>query len=104
MKTPGNNQSGFTVIEAIIVVCILAIIGFAGYFVTQHMHKKSTPVVSKSSQSPSSDWKTYTDSTYHFSLAYPSSWNILVSDANPPNPITGQTFPIQRTVFIRSTA
>ncbi len=91
-----NNQKGFTAVEGLLIVLILVVIGAVGYMVYHNDHKAktttsiSTTAASKppvkttptTSQYPKyttistlpSGWSTYTNSTYNFSIDYPSTW------------------------------
>lgn len=53
MKQLTKNQSGFTIIEGLLIVLVLAIIGFGGYYVysTQHKTKNSSSTSSNNSTS-----------------------------------------------------
>ena len=75
MKT-SNRQSGSAHV-VIIIVLILVILGLLGFVFWQNfMQTKSTNNVTAttSATDPYSGWNTYTDSSYGFTLRYPSDW------------------------------
>lgn len=89
------SQSGFALIEGLVVVLILVIIGFGGYYVwhTQHNSKSTTSATTTSTKStissktttstntiatttpnPYAGWKTYCDKSTGGCFQYPASW------------------------------
>jgi hypothetical protein len=85
-----SNQSGFAAIEAVLILVVVSILGFTGWFVWHAKQNanaalsnaaNSQPKASKASKgaaSPSDGgWKTYTSSLTKTSLQYPSSWKIM---------------------------
>jgi hypothetical protein len=93
MNKLSKNQKGFTVVEALLFILIVAVIGFGGYYVWHTQHNKKTPVTTTSTSSKSSTstkpittatttpnpyagWKQYC-STYEKScFKYPSTWTL----------------------------
>ncbi|HUD07029.1 MAG TPA: hypothetical protein VMR34_04020 [Candidatus Saccharimonadales bacterium] len=84
-----KNSNGFTVVEGLLIVLVIALIGFGGYYVWHTQHKtspaKTTTSTSTKSTSPSSTktttapnpyagWKTYT--LGQFSFKYPTDWSV----------------------------
>lgn len=97
MKKLSSNDSGFSVVELILVIVIVVLIGVVGYMVYKNHHKTTTtaitttsstkPVTSTSTKAttatpaqsvnPYTGWKTY--SVDGISFMYPSSWMIGTS-------------------------
>lgn len=82
-----KNSKGFTLVETLLVILVLAVIGFGGYYVWQNQHKDETKVSSNKStatktetKSQSSDpyqgWKSYTLPYEKLSFKYPSDWTL----------------------------
>src|SRR6476661_2191044 len=78
-----KDQYGFAALEGILIVTILAVIGFGGYYVwhTQKSTKASstdlTPQSSPVQQSdPTANWKKYAATSGKFSLKYPEVYTI----------------------------
>ncbi len=87
------NKSGFTAIEALLIVVIAGILIVTGWYVwkqknnsttsnSQSSTLSSTPEVYKRTTSVPKDWKTYTNKTYKISFSYPASWTIRTSTIN----------------------
>lgn len=103
-KLPLNNK-GFGVLGVLAIIVVLAVAGGAGVYAYHRNHKAKTVVTTskttttngskaktsqtgKSSTSqtskstattpadPYAGWKTYTDTTYHYSFKYPADWSI----------------------------
>ena len=82
-----KKHSGFTLIETLLVVIVLAVIGFGGYLVWRQQHSakvsgaskaSSSRITTSTSRSPVLD-KTYSNSQYGFSFKYPSSWRLTTA-------------------------
>lgn len=83
-----KDADGFSVIEALLIVVVVCILGFTGWYV---WHARSvgnslyTPNTTGSSASSGTNtyagWKTYTSSADHFSLKYPSRWILDTNNA-----------------------
>ena len=95
MKFP-NTQAGFSALDTVLGVLLVAAIGAAGYFAYQNMHKSSqspsasvsplphaTPTPSPS-QSPMAGWKTYMSAFEQASFQYPSNWTMKQVQGSDP--------------------
>lgn len=87
-----NHDSGFAVIELVLLLLGVVIIGTVGYFVFNHSKQKTSPnglssASIKSSAAPSSTslvavpdsysgWNTYTDPAKSFTVSYPQNWTV----------------------------
>lgn len=89
-KLSTTNSAGFTVIEAILSIVVLASVGGVGYFVwhRQHETKPTTANVtttSTQSSKPNSSTtqevltQTYTSPQYGFSFKYPANWKLTTN-------------------------
>jgi prepilin-type N-terminal cleavage/methylation domain-containing protein len=104
MKVKQNNQSGFTVIETLIVLLVVAAIALAGVLVYRHDHKTKTvnasttasttkPKVTVSTNNktvatvnPYAGWKSYCSSDGGLCIKYPTNWtyaNVSNQGSNP---------------------
>lgn len=91
-----KNQRGFSTIEALLIIVVLGLIGFAGWFMWQKNNdNKTSDKQTKSSQKESpketkktftvpEGYMTYTNEEFGFSFAYPQEWGKLSppSDSN----------------------
>ncbi|MGD0283994.1 MAG: hypothetical protein ABSB12_00115 [Candidatus Saccharimonadales bacterium] len=86
MKKLRSNEYGFNIIELVLIIVIIALIGFAGWLVYKDHHKSmtataittvnneatSTPKTSNNNVTTSNvNWLTYVNSTVGFSIKYP---------------------------------
>ena len=72
------NQKGFT--NIILVIAIVILVGAVGYFT---FVKKSTPSTRQQTSNTASNYKTYTNVKYHFTLQIPkNSVEITQNDTN----------------------
>jgi hypothetical protein len=86
-----NYQKGFVVPLLISIIAIL-IIGGGVYIYSNKKVENNTPVVvnsnlpaqSNQTSTTTSDWKTYTNTTYGYSIKYPADWKIN-EDTSPRN-------------------
>jgi Tfp pilus assembly protein PilE len=82
-----KTEKGFAVLELILIILVLAIVGFAGWWVYMNQHKtvdaknitttlqnKTTPKVA--STNSYAGWKMYTLPVEKLSLMYPSDWTV----------------------------
>jgi len=83
-----KNQKGFTVAETLLVILIITVIGFGGYYV-YHTNHNTTKIASASNKTsvnksqqtstnnPYIGWNSYTLSQEKLSFKYPSSWKLI---------------------------
>jgi Tfp pilus assembly protein PilV len=92
MNKINNNQKGFTIVEALLIILILAVIGFGGYYVYHTNNKtksasasttaaktstaNSTKSTVATAANPYSGWKTYTTKYEKITFQYPSNWTL----------------------------
>jgi Tfp pilus assembly protein PilE len=88
MNKISKNENGFTFVEALLIILILAVIGGVGYMVYHNNHKSktasvsttaaktSTATTSKATTSTSSTLKTYSSDYAGVSFQYPSTWSL----------------------------
>lgn len=78
MNKVTKSERGFTFIEALLIILILAVVGFGGYYVWHTTHKAKTIAVTTSttttSASPYSGWNTYTLPKEKLTFRYPNTW------------------------------
>jgi len=75
-----QNQRGFTLIEALLVLILITLLGFAGWYV--RYSNKNSPNTKQTNeqtkvQSSATANKTYSNSELAFTFKYPSSWTTL---------------------------
>lgn len=84
MKSFNKNDLGFTVVEILLAILILAIIGVAGYIVAKHINNKTSSPATISSKNTD---KTSNLGTYLFEgLPYPvmpASYSLIYKDTTP---------------------
>lgn len=80
-----NNQKGFSLIEAILLVAIVVLIGVVGWLVYKDHHKTTakSAAITKQSAKPYAGWASYTTSYYKVSLKYPATWKLDTSASIP---------------------
>ncbi len=104
MKKSSLTQKGSSLVGVLVVIVVLAVLSGAGAYVYHRNHKQkvmasnnnhSTQATSNTSAKangnsstntktdPYAGWKTYSDTTYHYTFRYPSNWG-LSSNANLP--------------------
>ncbi|HSX05306.1 MAG TPA: hypothetical protein VLF69_02470 [Candidatus Saccharimonadales bacterium] len=94
MKT--MRQQGFATAEGLLVVVVLLILGFTGWFVwhsqkdaSKTLNTTNTQTGAANKTSPYAGWKTFTSTAEKFSIRYPANWtedNWSVTDcANGPD-------------------
>jgi len=89
-----RNESGFTAVEGLLIVLVLTVIGFGGYYVWHSQKKPPTKPVAtttKTSAKPAQStdpyvgWKEHVNEKYKFSFMYPPSddthtWTAFVTE------------------------
>ncbi len=99
-----KNENGFGVVEGLLVLAIVGLIGFVGWYVYQQSQKTkiTTSRVGSTQVTPSpeaykrtttvpKDWKTYSDAKNKFSLAYPKNWTVRAEEVD--GELTGWIYP-----------
>lgn len=79
-----RSQKGFGHIEVLLVLILISVIGFAGYYVYSQNkdtdNKDNAPVGqgngADTKADPMTDWKTFIDSKDDVSFRYPSDWTV----------------------------
>ncbi len=90
---PYKHSKGFSIVEAVVILLVLALAGFGGWFVW-HKHKNiasvqpNTRTANKDTSVPDG-WAQYTSKDGGVSFAYPSSWK--VSDPKMVDSVSGVT-------------
>ena len=92
MTSGENGQSGFSIVEAVVIVAAISIVGAAGLFVSQHNRTKATntainlnataipsqttsqPLNTSSAQPSYAAWPARSNTAYGFSYNYPTNW------------------------------
>jgi len=94
-----KNKNGFTVVETLLTILILAVIGFGGYYVwhTQDNKVKTVSTTTETSTSPYAGWKTATLKYEKITYQYPANWKI--TDYSSPG---GCTTPGSDLVYLTS--
>lgn len=94
-----KNESGFSVVEVVLVLVIVALIGIVGWLVYKDHHKTNTTnVTTSSSNNPATTTTTPTDTpsnlpqvfkanSYGFQFTYPQKWS--VKSVAPTSPVQG---------------
>lgn len=102
---PEKKISKKLIIAATILIVLLLILGIGGYFLNLRYQASLIPPVTidpsstpTSTPDPTKNWKTYTDSTYGFSVQYPPTWIVneyedgVGFSSNPNNPQSNESF------------
>lgn len=84
MGRKGDRQRGFSIVEAVIVVAVIAVLGVGGWFVYQHNRVKVGDAATNNTTSnqqptttqPTSTPTTYTSTAGGFSFTYPAGWKV----------------------------
>jgi type II secretory pathway pseudopilin PulG len=71
-----NNGSGFSVVELLLVIVIVILLGFMGWYIYHNDHKTNVNTTKSSSTSTTiySNWKTFVTSYQKLSFKYPNNW------------------------------
>lgn len=89
-----NNETGFGVVEIVMMIVILGLIGIVGWLVYKNHHSSPThaattlsakPITTTKTTTPSpyAGWNTYTLKLEKITFHYPSSWKLKnMSDSN----------------------
>lgn len=89
-----KKQRGFSAVEVILVIIVIAILIFVGWYAWKARHKDDKPSISTSAAKPQepmdkdknkdeyAGWKTYTSSGEGFSVKYPADWSMKKGSAN----------------------
>jgi len=75
MKTPGSAQRGFGAIEGVLIVVLVALLGFAAWYVIKAGGKTKDDYGASGSPSSLATQK-YTDTAKLYSLSYPVVWKV----------------------------
>jgi hypothetical protein len=81
------STAGFSVIEVLLIVLVIAALGLGGWYVYHRDHKPKAAISSNSQGSakkttapPPADryagWKSYCDTTYRYCFKYPAGWTV----------------------------
>jgi|SRR3989344_6256642 len=86
MKTLKNNESGFSAVEVILVIIIVALLGIVGWFVYKNQNKTTTPsTTANTTTSTPTETTTTTNAKYitvltsrnnKFSIGIPDGWTV----------------------------
>jgi Tfp pilus assembly protein PilV len=75
-----KNDSGFTMVEVLLVLILAVLIGLSGWYVYHTEHKTSANTSSKTSKTtPIASMLTWTDPSKLYTLNYPSNWTVQQS-------------------------
>lgn len=94
-----KNQRGFGTVEIIILVVILAIIGFGGWYIwqTQNNSSQSTGGTNSQPKTPKNK-EAFSDSRLPFIFEYPNGWVIKIDDKVQE----GQPLPDKYSIFLNT--
>lgn len=100
MSKVHNDQQGFSAVEVLLVLVIVALVGAEGLFVYKNQHKTTTTSVAattaKSTLTPArtttaptnpyASWTTYTSKLEKVSIKYPADWTVINNGDLPSIP------------------
>ncbi len=80
-----NDEQGFSAVEVILVLVIVALIGVVGFMVYKNHNTSVVTTTTKPAATtpakttpaptdPTAGWKSYTNTDGHFTIKYPSTW------------------------------
>jgi Tfp pilus assembly protein PilE len=101
MNKISQSEKGFTAVEALLIILILAVISFGGYYVwhTQHTTTNTSATTSTAASNPYVGWKFYTLKQEKLTFRYPSTWTLKNnSDSNNDFEILTGTHNFQMTI------
>lgn len=94
-----NNESGFSVVEMVLVIVIIGLIGVVGFMVYKNQHKAQTasvattttskPAISTPILDPYAGWATASLKFEKLNLKYPKNWKI-----DNTSTVVGVTIPV----------
>lgn len=94
-----NNQRGFGAVEIIILVVVLAIIGFGGWYVWQAQNNSSQSTGGTNSQPEAPKNKeAFSDGRLPFTFEYPNGWVIKIDEKIQE----GQPLPDKYSIFLNT--
>lgn len=82
-----NKQQGFGAVEIIILIVVLALIGFGGWYVWQAQNRQAEQLQTNNQQDPNDsdpyeNWKSYCDEAHKACFKYPSDWTVEAESAD----------------------
>jgi hypothetical protein len=75
-----HGQAGFSTIEIIIVIAVLALGVVAGLLVHKNRHKSAGVTTLSATSSSSAGWSSYCDTIHNGCFKYPSNWSLTTSN------------------------
>lgn len=89
MITLSKHESGFSVIEAFLILIIVALVGGVSFVVYKDNHKintaaaiTTTATTSTVQTNPYAGWKTFCDSNFNYCFKYPADWTLTNYSGN----------------------
>ena len=93
MNKISKNEKGFSAVEFVLVIVVVALIGVGGWLVYKNHHKATTSLATTSAKevttkSPAttsvtdSSNKTYKDPSNEYTVSYPVGWTVAESPSN----------------------
>jgi hypothetical protein len=85
-----DNQKGFSAIEFVLIVIIITIVAFVGWFVWHSKQtadknltitNSATPIIKKQTKATNlyAGWKSYCDTIHYYCFKYPSNWQLTTN-------------------------
>ena len=99
-----NNESGFSAVELLLVIVIVVLLGFMGWYIYHNDHKTNVSVSKSSSTSTSvySGWKTFTTGYQKLSFKYPNNWVLTDNSTSNGNDFLSIKSPAGLTVDMQA--